>query len=137
LGKWAWVAGGIILFFMVLFIMLKIMFNESDDLLSNATLQKLIRAFTTAVAIIIVSVPEGLPLAVSIAMAFSGEAMRKDSLLVKKNEACENLAFINNICTGKTSTLTTGDMVVKQFYFGGETAQFFLSAKNAFTDQNA
>ncbi len=45
-------------------------------------------------------------------MAFSGEAMRKDELLVKKNEACENLAYINNICTGKTSTLTTGDMQV-------------------------
>lgn len=63
---------------MILFIMLKIMFNDEDDLLSNATLQKIIRAFTTSIAIIIVSVPEGLPLAVSIAMAFSGEAMRND-----------------------------------------------------------
>jgi len=56
--------------------MMKVMFNENDDLLSNATLQKLIRAFTTSIAIVIVAVPEGLPLAVSIAMAFSGEAMR-------------------------------------------------------------
>jgi len=45
--------------------------------------------------------------------------MRKDNLLVKNNEACENLAYINNICTGKTSTLTTGEMSVKYFYFAG------------------
>jgi len=119
IGNWARLAGVTIFIFIVLFIMLKIMFNVSDELLSNSTLQKLIRAFTTSIAIVIVSVPEGLPLAVSIAMAFSGKAMRKDNLLVKNNEACENLAYINNICTGKTSTLTTGEMSVKYFYFAG------------------
>lgn len=119
IGKWAKLSGFVIFVFMVLFIMMKVMFNESDDLLSNATLQKLIRAFTTSIAIVIVAVPEGLPLAVSIAMAFSGEAMRTDNLLVKKNEACENLAYINDICTGKTSTLTTGEMSVKKYYYAG------------------
>lgn len=99
--------------------MMKVMFNSEDELLSNATLQRLIRAFTTSIAIVIVAVPEGLPLAVSIAMAFSGEKMREDKLLVKKNDACENLAYINNICTGKTGTLTTAEMTVKKFYYAG------------------
>jgi P-type E1-E2 ATPase len=119
IGKWAKLAGVVIFVFMLLFIFLKIMFNSNDSLLSNDTLQILIRAFTTSIAIVIVAVPEGLPLAVSISMAFSSEAMRKDQLLVKQNKACEELAFINNICTGKTSTLTTGEMHVEQFHTTG------------------
>lgn len=106
IGKLAYIAGFLTFFFMVLFIMCKIMFSSSDDLLSNETLQKLLRSFTTAVSIIIVAVPEGLPLAVSIAMAFSVDTMKDDNLLVKKMEACENLAFVKDICTGKTATLT-------------------------------
>lgn len=132
IGKWAKLAGFVIFVFQVLFIMMKVMFNENDDLLSNATLQKLIRAFTTSIAIVIVAVPEGLPLAISIAMAFSGEAMRADNLLVKKNDACENLAFINNICTGKTGTLTTAEMTVEKFYYAGTTMNPIENTTNQF-----
>jgi P-type E1-E2 ATPase len=108
---------------MISFIVFKIVFG-SEELLSNSTLQKLLRAFTTAVAIIIVCVPEGLPLAVSIAMAFSVDMMKEDKLLVKKMAACENLAFTNTICTGKTGTLTQGSMKVKQFFVGAMNYNF-------------
>lgn len=108
---------------MIAFVVFKIIFG-SEDLLSNSTLQKLLRAFTTAVAVVIVSVPEGLPLAVSIAMAFSVDKMKDDKLLVKKMSACENLAFTNIICTGKTGTLTEGNMRVKQFFAGGQNYNF-------------
>ena len=74
--------------------------------------------FTTAVAIIIVAIPEGLPLAVSISMAFSVDTMKKDNLLVKKIGACEGLGYIKEICTGKTATLTKNDMRVTKFYTG-------------------
>lgn len=52
--------------------------------MSNETLSKLLDFFTTAVTIVIVAVPEGLPLAVSISMAFSIDTLKKDNLLVKK-----------------------------------------------------
>ena len=72
--------------------------------------------FTTAMAIIIVAVPEGLPLAVSISLAFSVDTMKKDNLLVKKTSACETLGTVNIICTGKTGTLTNNQMAVTKFY---------------------
>jgi P-type E1-E2 ATPase len=103
-----------------------ILFNGSAELLSQDTLQKLIRAFTTGVAIIIVSVPEGLGLAVSISMAFSISQMKNHQLLVKKMAATENLAYTNIICTGKTGTITTGEMKVRQFFIGAQSQNFDL-----------
>lgn len=67
-------------------------------------------------AIIIVAVPEGLPLAVSLSLAYSIDTMKKDNLLVKKFSACESLGLVNTICTGKTGTLTSNDMKVKKYY---------------------
>ena len=73
----------------------------------------ILRIVTTAIAVVIVAIPEGLPLAVSISMAFSVDTMKKDNLLVKKMSACENLGYIKEICTGKTATLTCNDMHVE------------------------
>ena len=103
---------------MMIFLVCQIMFSEKAELLSNDTLQQLLRNFTTAVAIVIVSVPEGLSLAVSIAMAFSISKMKDQQLLVKKMAATESLAYTANICTGKTGTITTGDMKVKGYWIG-------------------
>lgn len=121
--QYAYISAILIFISMIAFVVFKIVFGP-EQLLSNSTLQKLLRAFTTAVAIVIVSVPEGLPLAVSIAMAFSVKRMKEDSLLVKKMAACENLAYTNIICTGKTGTLTEGRMHVREFYAGGQNYQF-------------
>lgn len=95
------------------------MFNDQRDLLSNETIKKGVRAFTNAVAIVIVCVPEGLGLAVSIAMAFSIDKMKEQNLLVKKMAAAENLAYTTIICTGKTGTLTSGNMQVKKIFING------------------
>lgn len=62
---------------MVLFLVCKIMFSSSE-LLENSTLLKIIDYFTIAITVVIVAVPEGLPLAVSIAMAFSVDIMKRD-----------------------------------------------------------
>lgn len=121
--QYAYISAVIIFISMIAFVAFKIVFGP-EELFSNSTLQKLLRAFTTAVAIVIVSVPEGLPLAVSIAMAFSVDKMKADKLLVKKMAACENLAYTNIICTGKTGTLTEGHMQVKEFYTGGQNYTF-------------
>jgi P-type E1-E2 ATPase len=116
-GKWAYAAGIIIFLTMSLFLVCNIMFSDTD-LLSNDTLVRLIEQFTIAVTIVIVAVPEGLPLAVSIAMAFSIDIMKRDQLLVKNLEACETMGTVTEICTGKTATLTANDMTVNSFYLG-------------------
>jgi magnesium-transporting ATPase (P-type) len=61
----------------------KIIFSDAH-FFTQETLIRLLDFFTTALTIIIVAVPEGLPLAVSISMAFSIDTMKNDHLLVKK-----------------------------------------------------
>lgn len=75
---------------MTIFMLGQILFTD-DQLLDAYTIQTLIRYFTTGLAIVIVAVPEGLPLAVSVAMAFSVDVMKKDNLLVKSLQAPETL----------------------------------------------
>ena len=111
LGKYGYFAGGLLFIVMNIFIVCKVMFS-SDELITNDTLIKVLNVFTISVAVVIVAVPEGLPLAVSIAMAFSMDKMRKDNLLVKNLEACETMGMVTEICTGKTATLTKNDMSV-------------------------
>ena len=72
-----------------------------------------------SIALLIVCVPEGLPLAVSMAMAFSTDRLKKDNLLIKDLKALETAGSLVAVMTGKTSTLTEGNMTVKNFLAGG------------------
>ena len=109
-----------------------IMIKDDINLIDTNTLSKLLDFFTTALAIIIVAVPEGLPLAVSISMAFSIDTMKKDHLLVKNIEACETMGTVSDICTGKTATLTKNDMSVAAIY----TSKLFSNVKENSTLDN-
>jgi Ca2+ transporting ATPase len=62
------------------------------------------------VAIVVVAVPEGLPLAVMISLAYSVSKMLKDNNFVKKLSSCEIMGGANNICSDKTGTLTKNKM---------------------------
>jgi P-type E1-E2 ATPase len=73
----------------------------------------LVSNLQTTIAIIIVCVPEGLPLVISISMAFSIDNLIRDQLLIKKMKALEISGSVIDIMTGKTCTLTTGDMEVE------------------------
>jgi Ca2+ transporting ATPase len=64
-----------------------IAFNDDMQLVSNATLLKIVRCVIIAVVILIVAIPEGLPLAVSIAMALSIDRLKKDEILIKNLES--------------------------------------------------
>lgn len=69
-------------------------------------------------AVIVVAVPEGLPLAVMISLAYSQGRMLKDNNYVKKLAACEIMGGATNICSDKTGTLTLNQMKVAQIWFG-------------------
>uniref|UniRef100_A0A6B2KZE6 P-type Ca(2+) transporter n=1 Tax=Arcella intermedia TaxID=1963864 RepID=A0A6B2KZE6_9EUKA len=70
------------------------------------------RAFIVGVTIVVVAVPEGLPLAVTVSLAYSVGAMSKDNNLVRHLEACEIMGGATNICSDKTGTLTRNQMTV-------------------------
>jgi len=67
------------------------------------------------VALVIVCVPEGLPLALSMALAFSIDKLKTDNLLIKSLKALEATGSLTNIMTGKTATLTEGKLTPKSF----------------------
>lgn len=77
-----------------------------------ATLAKELSFLMSAIVVIIVAVPEGLPLSVTLALAFSMKTMAKENNLVKKMHACETIGAVNVIFTDKTGTLTQNCMTV-------------------------
>jgi len=81
----------------------------------------LVRFFITAITIIVVAVPEGLPLAVTLSLAYSMVQMMKDQNLVRHLSACETMGGANAICSDKTGTLTQNRMKVVRLWVAGET----------------
>ncbi len=70
-----------------------------------------------AVALIVVSVPEGLPMAVTLSLAYSMRRLLKSNNLVRKLHACETMGATTVICTDKTGTLTRNRMTVADMHF--------------------
>ena len=77
--------------------------------------------FITSVTILVVAVPEGLPLAVTLALAFSVIKMQSDNNLVKHLDACETMGSATTVCSDKTGTLTKNRMTVMRAFVGGES----------------
>ena len=90
--------------------------DEHKELLSVDSLNKVVDFIIIAITVIVVSVPEGLPLAVTISLAFSVMKMKKENNLVRKLDASETMGGANEICTDKTGTLTKNQMSVKELY---------------------
>ncbi|XP_016850766.1 plasma membrane calcium-transporting ATPase 1 [Anolis carolinensis] len=81
--------------------------------------QYIVKFFIIGVTILVVAVPEGLPLAVTISLAYSVKKMMKDNNLVRHLDACETMGNATAICSDKTGTLTMNRMTVVQIFIGG------------------
>uniref|UniRef100_A0A3Q2X5V7 Calcium-transporting ATPase n=1 Tax=Haplochromis burtoni TaxID=8153 RepID=A0A3Q2X5V7_HAPBU len=81
-------------------------------------IQFLVKFFIIGVTVLVVAVPEGLPLAVTISLAYSVKKMMKDNNLVRHLDACETMGNATAICSDKTGTLTMNRMTVVQAYIG-------------------
>jgi calcium-translocating P-type ATPase len=75
---------------------------------------QLIASFILAVTVIVMAVPEGLPLAVTLSLAYSVGKMKQENNFVKHLHACETMGAANYICSDKTGTLTTNCMTVSK-----------------------
>ena len=73
---------------------------------------EIINIIMLCVSIIVVAIPEGLPLAVTLSLAFSIKKLMDENNLVRKMHACETMGGANYICTDKTGTLTKNEMNV-------------------------
>lgn len=81
--------------------------------------QHIVNCFIIGVTVLVVAVPEGLPLAVTLSLAYSVKKMMKDNNLVRHLDACETMGNATAICSDKTGTLTTNRMTVVQSYVCG------------------
>ena len=96
--------------------------EEEGDRLFGNNFKIWVDYFIIGVAIIVVAVPEGLPLAVMISLAYSIGKMLKDNNYVKRLAACEIMGGADNICSDKTGTLTLNQMTVTRVYVGKDVA---------------
>jgi len=83
---------------------------------AKTTTEEIIKMIITSITVVVVAVPEGLPLAVTISFAFSVMKMKKENNLVRKLQSSETMGGANEICSDKTGTLTKNQMTVKEFY---------------------
>ncbi|MGM9633344.1 MAG: HAD-IC family P-type ATPase, partial [Alloprevotella sp.] len=86
-------------------------------------LAELLQTLMVAVTLIVVAVPEGLPMAVTLSLAYSMRRMLKTNNLVRKMHACETMGATTVICTDKTGTLTQNQMRVSQTHFADMPGQ--------------
>ena len=68
-----------------------------------------------AIVILIVAIPEGLPLSISLAMSFSINRLKKEEILIKNIESIQNMAMCHEISVGKTGCLTKSRMNVGKY----------------------
>jgi P-type E1-E2 ATPase len=75
------------------------------------------------ITIVVMAVPEGLPLAVTISLAFALGKMLKENNLVKHLASCETMGNANTVCSDKTGTLTQNVMTVTALYAQGKVRE--------------
>jgi Ca2+-transporting ATPase len=102
--------GSALILFVVLFI--KFLANLGDMDGADAKGQAFLQIFIVTVTIIVVAVPEGLPLAVTLALAFATTRMMKENNLVRFLRACETMGNATTVCSDKTGTLTQNKMSI-------------------------
>ncbi|TDZ15396.1 Calcium-transporting ATPase 2 [Colletotrichum orbiculare MAFF 240422] len=105
-----------LMFFILLFRFVASLPN--DNRLPTDKASSFMDLLVVAIAIIAVAVPEGLPLAVTLALAFATTKLLKENNLVRVLRACETMGNATTICSDKTGTLTTNKMTVVAGTFG-------------------
>lgn len=120
----------IIGFFVVFFAMVIGAFSMLNPGTDSATwsllLTHTLKTLMVAVTLIVVAVPEGLPMAVTLSLAYSMSRMLKTNNLVRKMHACETMGATTVICTDKTGTLTQNQMQVYKADFFGQPSDEVL-----------
>ncbi|XP_077070560.1 plasma membrane calcium-transporting ATPase 3b isoform X7 [Siphateles boraxobius] len=123
IGKAGLVMSAITVIILVLYFVIETFVVEGRAWMPECTpiyVQYFVKFFIIGVTVLVVAVPEGLPLAVTISLAYSVKKMMKDNNLVRHLDACETMGNATAICSDKTGTLTTNRMTVVQAYLNDQ-----------------
>ncbi len=118
-GWLVWISFGAIVFLILCGVAYLFGVNplDSNSWISIDTAERILQYFMVAVTLIVVAVPEGLPMSVTLSLALSMRRMLQTNNLVRKMHACETMGATTVICTDKTGTLTKNQMQVSQTKF--------------------
>lgn len=92
--------------------------------------------YMVCIALIVATVPEGLPTMVNITLAITMQKMAKINALVTKKEACETIGCVSVICSDKTGTLTQNKMMVEVAYVDGKYIDTSEYKSNSYFEEN-
>jgi Ca2+-transporting ATPase len=115
-------AAAVLMFFVLIVkYIIKLIRDDTVDKSFAGVLAEIVKIFISAITVVVVAVPEGLPLAVTLALAFATTRMLKDNNLVRVLNACETMGGATTVCSDKTGTLTQNKMTVVK----GVVGRFF------------
>lgn len=117
-GFAAWIKvilAGLLLLIASVFILIFKGYGVAEFLLPVEASSQILSAFMIAVTIIVVAVPEGLAMSVTLSLAYSMRRMTQANTLVRQMHACETIGAATVICSDKTGTLTTSKMELQNF----------------------
>lgn len=109
---------------------------EAEHWISIDEAGHILSYFMIAVTLIVVAVPEGLPMSVTLSLALSMRKMLKNNNLVRKMHACETMGATTVICTDKTGTLTKNQMSVNDFVLYDDDKELLYRAISVNTTAN-
>ena len=122
--------GSAIITFIALIIQLIIEYFKTAEMSFSEGLGKILKILILCVSIIVVAIPEGLPLAVTLSLAFSIKKLMDKNNLVRKMHACETMGGANYICTDKTGTLTENKMQILNIITTKDVINFNTNKKD-------
>ena len=117
IGKIGVTAGVLTFLALILDVVISVLFSG----FSGGDISEILDAFIIMVTIIVVAVPEGLPLAVTLSLAYSVGKMKEENNFVRHLQACETMGGADNICSDKTGTMTESSLNVVQLYLNNQS----------------
>lgn len=111
--------------------------NNTNNTSVLEIIEYVLNSIMIAVTLIVVAVPEGLPMSVTLSLAMSMRRMMKENNLVRKLHACETMGAATVICTDKTGTLTKNEMTVVTTKFCGNEDNELLIKQNMAINSSA
>lgn len=119
IGYFAFTAAAVSTVVMLLYFIFDKYVGKGKSFDSDKDFAKMLAAVANGIAIVVVALPEGLPLAKTLTLSLSVKKMQKDNNLVKHLDSTETMGSATTICSDKTGTLTKNEMTVMRTYLGG------------------